>query len=724
MTPNDPQSDARQDTQLRAVSVPPGLLERLRQAALCDDEGLDGVIREVVLPRGLIGRLREAVLADDEALDAALREVPMPLELAGRLRRVPRRWEPTTRLARWATAVSLFVAVGVTYLATALVFSWAMLPSEQSTLPQLASWQIPPPVPMDTELDIEVDGPGGPRDGLAAEPAGATDRLAVVPRIEFADPTRPAADLADASEPAADPFLPRLEINPWLEAASAAAGPRVFGSHNWFDSQPNWKKAASFAAQGIAAPTARWYNRYVLTRYGVHPFVPPADTELQRSTVPLGVWPSSYEWTRRCLEDGELPPPNKLRTEEFLAAIDYPFPRPEDRGLELHVGGGPSPFRPRLKLLEVGVQAREIGDPAHSPTHLILVVDTSASMQWGGRLEMVRRGLKRVVGQLSSLDRISLVTFSDQVQVLAQAADAQQATALPEAFAQVRPGNGTEIVQGVQRAVTLLREVEPRLGQRRRIVLLTDGLMELDASSESWLKRLITDHVQRGGSFDVVDMAQEDPGDDSHLAQLAQLAEGRRHRAESVAQMEWALLESLTDTPQKVASGARLSVRFNPKTVMAYRLLGHEPGLKTRSPEADFRAGQSAIGLYEVWLKPEKDDTSKSTSSDWVAVAELGWREPGRQQTYRLSRKIHRDAFSGEWQQASLSLQAAAIVAQTAEILRQSPFADVRSRPAALAEVRALVEQMDSGLREQPDFQEFMSVVRQAAYARPYAPAR
>ena len=42
--------------------------------------------------------------------------------------------------------------------------------------------------------------------------------------------------------------------------------------------------------------------------------------------VPLGVDAASYELAKRWLEDGELPPPQQVRTEEFLAAVDYKFP--------------------------------------------------------------------------------------------------------------------------------------------------------------------------------------------------------------------------------------------------------------------------------------------------------------------------------------------------------------------------------------------------------------
>ena len=51
-------------------------------------------------------------------------------------------------------------------------------------------------------------------------------------------------------------------------------------------------------------------NRPLLIEKGFHPFVSPAaNSALQSCAVPLAVEPSSYELTRRYLEQNELPPP-------------------------------------------------------------------------------------------------------------------------------------------------------------------------------------------------------------------------------------------------------------------------------------------------------------------------------------------------------------------------------------------------------------------------------
>ena len=113
---------ARQDAELRAVPVPEGLLERLRRAALADDEGLDAAIREVAVPAGLLRRLRQPALDTDEGLDAAVRDVLVPVELRGRLQQVPKNWVRLARLTQWAAAASLLAVIGLSYFGAMIGF--------------------------------------------------------------------------------------------------------------------------------------------------------------------------------------------------------------------------------------------------------------------------------------------------------------------------------------------------------------------------------------------------------------------------------------------------------------------------------------------------------------------------------------------------------------------------------------------------------------------------
>ena len=98
---------------------------------------LDAELRRVAPPAGLVGRLQQIPVADDEVLDDLLRETPLPTGLIGRLRKIPvttvpreRRW---ATLERQAVAASLVSMVWFSYAAAFLLFWLDYRPPQTAT---------------------------------------------------------------------------------------------------------------------------------------------------------------------------------------------------------------------------------------------------------------------------------------------------------------------------------------------------------------------------------------------------------------------------------------------------------------------------------------------------------------------------------------------------------------------------------------------------------------
>jgi Ca-activated chloride channel family protein len=248
-----------------------------------------------------------------------------------------------------------------------------------------------------------------------------------------------------------------------------------------------------------------------------------------------------------------------------------------------------------------------------------------------------------------------------------------------------------------------------------RVILLTDGLAELDQAAADRIEKQLAESAERNVVLDVVDLGQEKAAD-PQLASFAQAGRGRMCRATNADQVRWALLQSLTGSPQMVAAGVSLKVTFDPKAVAAYRLLGHEAkamaGMLPQRPETDFYADQSATALYEVQLRPN--------GGNEVGVVELVWQPVGGGTRRTILRRVTRDDFAVTFMQSPLWLQEAAVVAAAAEVLRESPFARMAPYPITLARVLELSHQVDTRLHERPSFTEFLSMVEQAKKARPY----
>jgi len=693
----DPNFNAEQDAELRAVPLPEGLLERLRRTALADDDGLDAAIRDVPLPAGFAHRLRRGVLADEEILDAAVREVTVPVDLLGRLRRLPQRRKRLASLVPWATAVSLLIAIGLSYGGAMLGFLTATLRDPVLTAQQ----EIPASGPTDI-----VIVPPSPELAFVEGAYLLDESLPPAGMPLPAELPQPRIDLAEFLQPGSRSTLE--DFSPLLQPDFAPAS--LLGTTSRIADLDELRCAAGPKPQGIGLPLVPGvpWDEYIRT--GFRPFVfPAADTQLETSLVPLDVHPASFNLTQRYLEDGDLPPAKDIRTEEFLAAIDYDFPAPKSGGLALHTAAGPSPFPGEgICMLQVGVQARELLDQRRPAVRLVVAVDVSKSMRWGGRLKMIRRGLADAVRQLGPADRLTLVAFSEEARVLIEDGGREDQADLLAAVELLQAANSTNLGAGLRKAYAMAPRGSAIGEAISRVVLLTDGWSDLDMGAAGLIEQRLANARRQGIGLEVIDLKQkEEPN--LQLASLALSGGGTVREAASADQIRWAMLEIITGRPQLVASGARLKVVFDPKEVLAYRLLGHEANimagqLPPNELEIDFHAGQSASALYEIRLMPRRGSGSRQ-----VATVELTWQEPGGGKSRQLTRKVRRGDFSAPLIESPLSLQGAVVAAQAAEVLRNSPYAQRRGLSMSL--VLELARHVDTRLYEWPTFVEFVSMV-------------
>jgi Ca-activated chloride channel family protein len=700
MSTSDSHSDAWLDAELRDVPVPPGLLDRLRQTA------------------------RETVELSDEDLDAALRDVSMPLALHRRLEQMGRRMGQWTWISRLAIAASLLLAVGVAVLGilVALVFvpqggnrlvHEGSKPDAMEKRIEASGGKERPPFDasqLPVESDLAVAPPAAPEVLPSDHPASASRLTGLASGPGQTQPTTrgPSEELAETFGPSGLDPTTDANLSRW-----------PITSPQGFDDSPDLRKVPGLKPMGLNFPPVQGYDLLFLSRTGFHPLVLPAlNKQLQSVVVPLVSSTASYELAQRYLDDGELPPATALRTEEFLAAIDYQFPRPTGQALGLSAAGGWTLHGGGTRLVQFGVQARGPSDERRPPARLTLLVDVSASMRWGGRLEMVRQALESFVDRMDKDDRVSLVAFSDDAQVLVEDAGVEEQTQIRTAIAQLVPHRSTNVGAGLRQAYAVAQRGDPARTLANRIVLLTDGLAELDASAVQAIGQRLRAAAARGIQLHVVDLEQEKDDDaiDSVLAQLSSVGGGRTHRATTRSQVGWALDEVLSGKSQIVAANVRMKVSFNPKAVAVYRLLGHEPRtvvvFKPARLETSFYVGQSATALFEVQLLPNNEAS--------LATAELTWREPASGRDHRVTQELRREQLAGSWAHTPASVQAAAVAAEAVETLRFSPYnppVPTRSLLSSLSAILRSGRDVNSQLLERPSYAQFLETLEKAVRA-------
>ena len=732
MSISDPQHDRWLNERLRDVRLPAGLLLRLRQIAsgddeqldraLCDvplpegllarlkgipatgDERLDERLRDVPLPVGLVGQLKGIAIASDEDLDEAVRDVPIPDELVAELKKIGPvlRWaQPRRRMRRVADMVltaSLLLMIGGSYLGAMASLMMDTLSGNRRPVVAVRSPHVKAEI---VREDFAVDlsprsvTPGRPKQ-LFGTPEMRTELA-----WQFDGILPPGPQGAAFSLPVGF-SLEDINTNYMLYRW----GGSLFASPRELDMIGPIRTVSAIVPRGSEPPAIGQFDWKFYRKHRVLPFVSPAaEPSLRTSTVPLGADTHSYDLVQRRLAAGKLPDVEDVRVEDFAAAIDYHFAPPRRDAVGIRTAAGPSPLSAHTgtHLIQVGVQAAEMPSDMRPGAHLTVALDVSASMGWQGRWAMTQQALRGLIRRLGPHDRLSIVTFSDKAERLIENLTAKDSDEILAAIDTLKPGNSTNVGAGLASACLLAMEGAPGRDSSRRVVLLTDGLPRLSNSASARIKQIVSDAHSDGITLEVIDLSG-DLKPDEQLNQLARDGGGAVHPATTANQVRWALLEGLTGRSEVVASKVHLKVRFFPEAVAMYRLIGHEPGIKTGSLEVDLRAGQSTTGLFEVVLRPNQVNR--------VAEAELTWLDPRDGRLHRRTQPISRLQFAATYREAPLSLQAATLVAATAEILRGSKHVQGKTLDDVLQFIHT--EQISPKVLNWPSFRRFQTLAEAA----------
>ncbi len=139
-------------------------------------------------------------------------------------------------------------------------------------------------------------------------------------------------------------------------------------------------------------------DREQYDRIDENPFVSVAAAP--RSTFSLDVDRASYANVRRFLREGQRPPADAVRLEEFVNYFPYHAPDPQNgEALAVTTEVAPAPWRPDHALVRVALQARRPDPAALPPSNLVFLVDVSGSMFDPDKLPLVKQALGVLVAR-------------------------------------------------------------------------------------------------------------------------------------------------------------------------------------------------------------------------------------------------------------------------------------------------------------------------------------
>ena len=463
--------------------------------------------------------------------------------------------------------------------------------------------------------------------------------------------------------------------------------------------------ATAVQAKALAEPEEPKPAKPVFRAAGVNPWM--AVQEQTFSTFSISVDSASFTLARRYLNGGQRPPPESVRTEEFVNYFDYAYAPPGRDLFSVHAQAARTPFcPPGVQLLKLGIKGRQMGRENRG-ANLTFLLDTSGSMNAPDRLDLARAALKLLVTKLGPSDRVALVTFSSRARLLLDFTPAAEQQKILAALDGIQAAGFTHLEAGLK----LAYETAARgfvSGAANRIILMSDGVANVGADATAELLAQVEQYRKQGIFCSVFGLGTG-TYDDTMLQALASKGNGTYLFMDSLDEARRVFVDELAATLNKIAADVKIQVEFNPRRVKQYRQLGYEQRqLKTEDFRNDAVAagevgsGQSVTALYQVELQ---GDASEPLGTVRVRGRNL---ETGRVE--ELERAITAADLAPSFEQADVRFRLAAAAAQFAEILRGSPYAE----GAACADVAKVLRPVALELSLDQKVQELLRLVNAA----------
>ena len=447
------------------------------------------------------------------------------------------------------------------------------------------------------------------------------------------------------------------------------------------------------------------------------------------STFAADVDTASYANVRRFLTNGQTVPADAVRIEEMINYFDYDYPEPEGHDpFSVTAEIAPCPWNTETSLLMIGLQAKKPDTDRMPPSNLVFLIDTSGSMDEPNKLPLVQRAFLTLTETLSENDTVSIVTYASSEEVRLDGASGADKSVIMGAIEDLTAYGGTYGEGGIKMAYDLAEQHFIK-GGNNRIILATDGDLNIGMSSEGELTRLVKEKAKSGVYLTALGFGYGNYKDNK-LEALADNGNGNYAYIDTIAEARKVLVEEAGGTLFTVAKDVKLQVDFNPAQIKGYRLIGYENRLMAAEDFADdtkdggeIGAGHRVTALYEIVpagsdfeiaetgskYAPEEEGSSlskeaaSSASEEWLTL-NIRYKEPdgetSRLQTYPIGSERVRDEMSA-------NMSWAAGVAQAGMLLKESEYAGTSDPESVYSRLASL-----PGVTDDPGRMEFLYLLR------------
>jgi len=343
--------------------------------------------------------------------------------------------------------------------------------------------------------------------------------------------------------------------------------------------------------------------------------------------------------------------------------------------------------------VQISVTGAKVTAKERVPINLAIVLDRSGSMS-GAKLEKAKQAACMAVEQLSSKDRVAVIIYDNEAEVLVPSQPASNPDAIKAKISRIETGGGTGLYAGVKLGGEQLDENLKKM-KVNRVLLLSDGLANEGPSTPRDLanlgKRLLADGITTS-TIGLGDDYNEDL-----MVALAEAGGANYYYVKDTEKLPEIFLSELGELKSIVARNVKIVITC-PEGVTPVEIIGH--------PEVIFKGQSAVIVLSGIYSEQNRyfflrcQSGQKRESSDVVQVKMVYDDEStGSSRNLDASAKV---TFTGSTVESEKSIEPE--VAKKLAITRNSLAKDEAIRladagkPKEAAEVLSKQASVNSGL--------------------------
>ncbi len=398
------------------------------------------------------------------------------------------------------------------------------------------------------------------------------------------------------------------------------------------------------------------------------------------SIVSTDVEGASYSDVRQYINFGQTPPTTSFKIEDLVNYFTYDYPNPvSSENIALNSEVTTCPWHNGHYLMRVGVKGKSILASEQPASNYVFLVDVSKSMNSVERIQLLKTGLKLLVDNLQAADKITLVTYSNETKLVLKTTTCDKKDEIKTAIDQLFSGGSRVDVPSLTYSYSVALN-NLITGGNNRVILASDGDLNVNPSSSDELVKLINEKRIAGINLTVLGFGQKNPN--NHLMeQIPNKGNGNYEYIDNLGQFMKVFVKE-KDKFCSVAKNAMIKVKFNELKVDSFRLIGYEErefkkeATDGYSLAAEIGATQTITAIYEIVL-------SNLSVEDKIGIVDFNYTKPNEISARQLGIDIQ--AVPVNFKNASENMRFAASVTAFGLLLKHSKYKGTVSKQMVLS---------------------------------------